>query len=145
MPVVAIPAAGGSQSQTTVSPDCPHDGKWALCSIERRLSQSGFVVKRVDDTTHREGFAVKPVVYTLGQSRLEVFLYKDSASAARNIAKLDTLTVGPVGKPSQWGEVPPTLIRSANVAAVILSQSARQIERAVNALTAGPPQAGSPR
>lgn len=141
----AVQATTTSQRQPTVAPDCPHDGKWALCSIEKRLTQSGFVVKRVDDTTHRQGFTMKPVVYTLGKSRLEIFLYRDSASAAREIAKLDTLTIGPVGKPSQWGEIPPTLIRSANVAAVLLSVSARQIERAVNALTAGPPQAGSPR
>lgn len=134
-----------SQGQPVVVVDCPHNGKWALCGIERRLKQSGFVVKRVDDTTHRAGFTVKPAVYTLGKSRLEIFLYRDSASAARDILKLDTLTVGPVGKPSQWGAIPPTLIRSANIAAVILSESARQIERAVNALTAGPPQAGSPR
>lgn len=134
-----------SQRQTTVASDCLHDGKWALCSIERRLKQSGFVVKRVEDTTHRAGFTVKPAVYTLGRSRLEVFVYRDSASAARDVAKLDTLTIGPVGKQSQWGATPPTLIRSANIAAVFLSESARQIERAVNALTAGPPQAGSPR
>ncbi len=145
VPAAAIPASGGSPSQTTVSTDCPHNGKWALCSLERRLTQSGFVVKRVGDATYREGFTVRPVVYTLGQSRLEVFVYTDSASVAKDVARLDTLAVGPVGKPSQWGEVPPTLIRSANIAAVILSQSARQIERAVNALTAGPPQAGSPR
>lgn len=134
-----------SQNQPIVASNCSHDGKWALCSIERRLKQSGFVVKHVEDTTHRAGFSVKPAVYMLGKSRLEIFLYRDSASAARDVAKLDTLTVGPVGKPSQWGNSPPTLIRSANIAAVFLSLSPRQTERAVNALTAGPPQAGSPR
>ncbi len=141
-PQQAIPAT----NQPSAASDCPHDGKWALCSIERRLKQSGYVVKRVEqDTVRRAGFSVKPTVYTLGRSTVEIFLYKDSASVARDVAKLDTLSVGPVGKPSQWGDIPPALIRSANIAAVILSQSARQIERAVNALTAGPPQAGSPR
>lgn len=125
---------------------CPHDGKWALCSIEKRLRQSGFVVKRVDgDTAHRIGFSVKPAVYTLGQSRLEIFLYSDSAALAKDVAKLDTLTAGPVGSPSQWGEVPPMLIRSANLAAVLLSTNPRQAERVSLALTAGPPQPGSPR
>ena len=140
-----VPLPASPVSQTPSASDCPHDGKWALCSVERRLKQSGFVVKSVADSTSRAGFSVKPAVYTLGKSRLEVFLYRDSASAARDIAKLDTLTVGPVGKPSQWGEDQPTLIRSANMAAVLLSGSARQIERAMNALTAGPPQPGSPR
>jgi hypothetical protein len=132
-------------STSAPATDCRHDGKWAPCSIEKRLKQSGFVVKRVEDPPGRDGFTIKPIVYTLGTARLEVFVYDDSASAARDVAKLDTLTVGVVGKPSQWGDTPPTLIRSANIAAVLLSQSPRQIERAINALTAGPPQAGSPR
>jgi hypothetical protein len=133
-------------NRTVPAPDCPHDGKWALCSIERRLKQSGYVVKRVEqDTIRRAGFSVKPTVYTLGRSRVEIFLYRDSASMARDVAKLDTLSVGPAGKPGQWGDVPPTLIRSANIAAVILSESAVQTERIMLALTAGPPQPGSPR
>ena len=141
-PPQAIPAT----NQPPVASDCPHDGKWALCSIERRLKQSGYVVKRVEqDTVRRAGFSVKPTVYTLGRSRVEIFLYKDSASVARDVAKLDTLSVGPVGKPSQWGDIPPALIRSANIAAVILSESAVQTERIMLALTAGPPQPGSPR
>lgn len=144
-PPPPVQSATATRVSPNPAPPCIHDGKWAECSIERRLKQSGFVVKRLDDTTHREGFSVRPVVFSLGKSRLEVFLYRDSASAARDIAKLDTLTVGPVGKPSQWGETPPTLIRSANIAAVLLAQSARQIERAINSLTAGPPQPGSPR
>lgn len=133
-------------TSTQAASDCPHDGKWALCSIERRLRQSGFVARRLDgDTARRAGFAVRPVVYNLGRTRLEVFLYRDSASLARDIAKLDTLSVGPVGAPSQWGDVPPILLRSANMAAVIISQDPRQIERATLVLTAGPPQPGSPR
>ena len=141
-PPQAIPAT----NQPAAASDCPHDGKWALCSIERRLKQSGYVLKRIDqDTLSRAGFSVKPTVYTLGRSSVEIFLYKDSASVARDVAKLDTLAVGPVGKPNQWGDVPPTLIRSANMAAVILSESAVQTERIMLALTAGPPQPGSPR
>lgn len=133
-------------SSAQLRSDCPHDGKWALCSIERRLKQSGYVVKRVEqDTITRAGFSVKPTVYTLGRSRVEIFLYRDSASVARDVAKLDTLAVGPAGKPSQWGDAAPTLIRSANMAAVILSGSAVQTERIMLALTAGPPQPGSPR
>lgn len=142
---LAVPAPVDTGHNAAVV-DCPHNGKWALCSVERRLKQAGFVVKRLEsDTTRRAGFSVTPAVYSLGKSRLEVFLYRDTASRAGEVAKLDTLTVGPVGKPGQWGDVPPTLIRSANMAAVFLSQNARQSERVMLALTAGPPQAGSPR
>lgn len=143
---IASSAAASSSSTSEANSQCPHDGRWALCSIEKRLRQSGFVVKRLDgDTAHRAGFTIAPTVYTLGQTRLEIFLYRDSVSLARDIAKIDTVTVGPVGSPSQWGEVPPVLIRSANLAAVILSQNPRQAERVTLALTAGPPQPGSPR
>ena len=99
----------------------------------------------VGDGTRRVGFSVVPTVYTLGKSRLEVFLYRDSAALARDIATIDTISVGPPGAPSQWGEVPPVLIRSANLAAVLLSQNPRQTERVMLALTAGAPQPGSPR
>jgi hypothetical protein len=144
VPPVQSPAVSAIPTKRTA--DCPHDGKWALCSIERRLTQAGFDVKRVEEnSTRRAGFSVTPVVYTLGRSRLEIFLYQDSASLARDIAKLDTLTAGPVGKLSQWGDVSPTLLHSANMAAVILSESPTQTERAILALTAGPPQPGSPR
>jgi hypothetical protein len=135
---------------SAVNPDsasaCPHNGKWALCSLEKRLRQSGFVLKRVDGpSTRRAGFDVAPTVYTIGKARVEVFLYPDSASLARDIARIDTLTAGPRGAPSQWGEVPPVLARSANLAAVILTSSPRQAERFALAITAGAPQAGSPR
>ena len=138
-------ATSAASAPDAASP-CPHTGKWALCSIERRLRQAGFVVKPVDEkSARRAGFSVAPTAYTLGKSRLEVFLYPDSAALSRDMAKIDTVTAGPAGAPSQWGEVPPTLIRSANLAAVILSQNQRQAERVVLALTAGAPQPGSPR
>ncbi|MEO5904591.1 MAG: hypothetical protein ABIQ55_11295 [Gemmatimonadaceae bacterium] len=145
-PIGTSAANSGVPARSAVVDACPHDGKWALCSVERRLRQSGFVVKKVDSATvKRAGFSIKPVVFSLGQSRLEVFLYADSASMMKDVAKLDTLVVGPRGTPSQWGETPPVLIRSANLAAVILSLSPRQVERAILVLTAGPPQPGSPR
>lgn len=133
-------------TQAHVADPCLHDGKWALCSIERRLKQSGFVVKKVDSVAvKRAGFSIKPTVYSLGQTRLEVFLYADSASMMKDVAKLDTVVVGPRGTATQWGEVPPVLVRSGNLAGVILSLNPRQLERAILSITAGPPQPGSPR
>lgn len=92
----------------------------------------------------RAGFTVSPVVYRLGSSRLEVFLYPDEAALARDLARIDTLTVTPIGTPGSW-ETPPLLIRSGNLAAVLLAQNPRQAERLSLALTAGAPQPGSPR
>jgi hypothetical protein len=147
------PAATGTASQTSghvardaTKPGCAHTGLWALCSVENRLRQSGFVAKRVQaQPPERAGFSVKPIVYTLGRSHLEVFIYPDEASLARDLAKMDTIAVAPVGSAGSWGETPPLLIRSGNLAAVLLSQNPRQAERLSLALTAGAPQAGSPR
>jgi hypothetical protein len=133
------PAAGDANS------DCPHNGLWAVCSVERRLKQSGFVAKKLDETPKRAGFSVKPRVYSLGRSRLEIFIYKDASDLTRDMAALDTVLVVPRGATTSPWESTPTLIRSGNLAAVLLTSSPLQAERVSLALTAGAPQPGSPR
>jgi hypothetical protein len=117
---------------------------WAACSLERRLKQSGFVVKKLDEAPDRPGFKVKPVVYSLGSSRLEVFIYDDEKKLATDILALDTVTLAPAGSAPVWPS-PPPLSRSANLAAVLLTRSQRQAERVMLAITAGPPHPGTPR
>jgi len=142
---VATPAAATSDSSAAKT-RCPHTGLWAQCSIENRLRQSGFVAKKVEEKpAARPGFSVEPIVYTLGKSRLELFVYENEASMTRDIAGLDTVLVGPRGVATTPWESQPVLVRSANIAAVLLGASPRQAERFSNALTAGPPQPGSPR
>ena len=125
--------------------DCPHTGLWAICSVERRLKQSGFVAKKLDEAPKRDGFSVKPLVYSLGRSRLEIFVYENAADLSRDWAALDTTLVVPRGATTSPWESPPTLIRSGNLAAVLLTSSPLQAERLSLALTAGAPQPGSPR
>ena len=141
--VAASPGAPADSIRPPVNP-CGHTGLWAECSLERRLKQSGFVVKKLDEKPARAGFAIKPVVYSLGASRLEVFFYDDEKSAGKDLSQLDTVTVAPKGSQVAWPSTP-TLIRSANLTAVLLTQNQRQAERVVLAITAGPPQPGSPR
>lgn len=146
-PVAIAPTTSRSGvAPAGVAPDpCPHTGQWAACSVERRLRQSGFVVRPLkDEAKKRPGFSVLPLVYSLGKTRLEVFLYPDEAALARDVAGLDTTLASPRGSPPAW-EGEPIFVRSGNLAAVILSRSPRQAERAVLALTAGAPQPGSPR
>jgi hypothetical protein len=88
----------------------------------------------------RPGFSVSPVPYTVGRSRLEVFIYPDEASLSRDVARIDTVTVAPRGSAGRWGLTPPTFVRSGNLAAVFLSDNPTQIERLTLALTAGAPQ-----
>ena len=140
----AASSAVHASAQTNPSP-CPRTGRWALCSLEKRLKQSGFVVKRVaGEAPRRAGFSVAPAAYTVGHSRLEVFVYPDEAALAKDIASIDTLTASPRGRPSVW-ETTPTFMRSANLAAVFLTDSPVQAERLTLAITAGAPQLDSGR
>ena len=146
LPTVTMPMPASVIAQQHAAPSCPHDGKWALCSVMNRLRQAGFVLKPVDTAaSRRKGFSIPPAVYTLGHSRLEIFLYADSGAMSKDMMAMDTVAAGPRGSPSQWGDLPPVLVRSVNLAAVFLSSSQRQAERLALAITAGPPMAGSPR
>ena len=119
---------------------CPRTGRWAVCSLEKRLEQSGFVLrKEPGDHPPRSGFGVPPIVYALGPARLEVFIYPDGASVSRDIAKMDTTLVAPRGQTNDW-EIPPRFVRSGNLAAVFLTRNEQQAERLMLAITAGPPQ-----
>lgn len=142
----ALPATppAASAARQVVS-DCPHTGLWAVCTVERRLRQSGFVAKKLDEAPTRAGFSVKPLVYSLGRSRLEIFLYENASDLSKDIAALDTVLVAPRGVTTSPWESAPTFIRSGNLAAVLLTSSPVQAERLSLALTAGAPQPGSPR
>ena len=133
-------SSSAAPSAHSNSSPCPRTGRWALCSLEKRLQQSGFVVRRASgEAPRRAGFTVPAVAYTLGHSRLEVFVYPDEAALARDIAGIDTLTASPRGRPSVW-ESAPTFVRSANLAAVFLTDSPLQAERLTLAIAAGAPQ-----
>jgi hypothetical protein len=143
--VAPAPAAVAPSQNPVASPNpCEHTGLWAECSIERRLRQSGFVVKKLDENPERSGFSIRPIVFSLGSSRLEVFIYDNETLLASDFASLDTLIVAPKGTTASWPSTP-TLIHSANLAAVLMTQNQRQAERVMLAITAGPPQPGSPR
>jgi len=131
-------AKGGAAS---AAPLCPRTGQWALCSVERRLVQSGFVIRRIDGAApRRAGFSVLPAVYSLGRSRLEVFIYPNEATLAADVAKIDTVSAAPHGAKNPWPFFSPTFVRSANLAAVFLTDNATQAERLTLAITAGAPQ-----
>jgi hypothetical protein len=139
----SVPSVASLPDKTASA--CPHTGHWAICNVERRLRQAGFVARRMSgQSPQRPGFSVTPVVYSLARSRLEVFIYADEASLARDIARIDTVTVSPAGVATSWDGTP-LLIRSGNLAAVFVGDNPRQADRLTLALTAGAPQPGSPR
>jgi hypothetical protein len=139
--VAGGPASQPGTASTTAGATCPRTGLWALCSVERRLAQSGFVVKHVAGAApRRAGFSVAPAAYTLGRSRLEVFIYPSESALAADVAKIDTATAAPRGAQNPWPFYSPTFVRSGNLAAVFLTENGTQAERLTNALAAGAPQ-----
>jgi hypothetical protein len=133
-------ATAPNTASSTLASSCPRTGLWALCSVEDRLTDAGFVLRRVSAASpHRAGFRVDPAVYTLGGKRLEVFIYPSESALSADIAKIDTLSAAPNGAPNPWGMVP-TFVHSGNLAAVYLTDNGTQAERLTLALTAGAPQ-----
>lgn len=145
--VAAADPTAATNPQLPASTDsgspCPRTGRWAICSLEKRLEQSGFVLRKVNGGNPRRlGFGVEPVVYSLGRARLEVFIYPDEAALIQDIARIDTMIVAPRGQKNDW-EIPPRFIRSGNLVAVFLTRNEQQAERMTLAITAGAPQPGS--
>lgn len=120
---------------------CPHDGRWRACSVTERLDQAGLVPRADTAPALRVPFlSGRDTVLRLGRGALHAFIYDDTARLARDVAALDTVRVAPRGGAFAWGDAPPTLVRSANLVAVLLTPNERQIERVQLALQAGPPQ-----
>jgi hypothetical protein len=118
---------------------CVAEGAWRQCSVEKRLTDAGFVpVER--GAAPADVFAVPGTTYALGPATLHVYLFSTAADRERAIAGIDTVAVAPAGKPAPWG-APVTLITTNNLAAVLVSDNGRLIERAQLALTAGLPSA----
>jgi hypothetical protein len=136
---LAVVSDSGPPETVGKSSKCPRTGLWAACSVEKRLEQAGFVVRKAAPPPKRPGFSVAQIAYALGRSKLEVFVYPDADALQRDWKQLDSLTASPRGKPTQW-EHPPSLVRSVNLAAVYLTDSPVQADRLSLALTAGAPQ-----
>jgi hypothetical protein len=128
----------------STKPKCEATGRWARCSVEKRLENAGFVLVPAPAAAKRSGFSVAPIAYTLGHARLELFLYPDERALGRDLAQIDTVKVAPVGGTNAW-ETTPVFVRSANLVAVFLTDNPRQAERLTLALTAGAPQPAAPQ
>ena len=115
------------------------EGEWQSCSIEKRLTDAGFVP--INKGPAPTGvFPVAGTSYALGAAQLHVYIFKSAKERERAVAGIDTTKVSRRGSPSSW-PLPPTFITSNNLVAVLVSDNARQIERVQLAITAGLPRA----
>lgn len=135
--------AGPLASATPVPslPECPNTtGRWDDCNVRQRLERAGLAPQPLPDTLRLPFLKPAGVGYAVGHAVLRVFLYDSAGSLRSDMAKIDTLRVQSTtgGAPVAW-DATPTLITSNNLAAILISDQATQIERVRLALTAGLP------
>jgi hypothetical protein len=119
---------------------CPRDGLWHTCSIERRLQMSGLRAIPIDTATTIPGLSPPALTWQVGRQQMRAVLFATAAEAEQAVAALDPVKGTPRADPTaSWpGRV--TLVHSANLVALYFGGSDRQVERVVNALSAGAPQ-----
>jgi hypothetical protein len=132
LPIVASSSPGTEK-------DCPDTGLWARCSVLKRLERSGLTVHADSLKEIRE-----PALTIVGErlpiagGEIELFVYADSGSRARDAAKLDPKAfISPDRQPTILGER--TLIANENLLVLMKIFSEANRERIANALLAGPP------
>ncbi len=126
------------RAQDVASSPCPADGWWKECSLTARLLAAGMGV-RLDSAPAKDSAIAKPgLLYHIGRSTLQVFLFADSAERKAAVAKLDT--TGFIGYEATQSYPPKTsMLQSANLLALLVSQSETQRQRVGDAITAGAP------
>lgn len=141
--VVAETAATRSASVPGVKPECPATGQWAECSVFERLDRSGLAPRRDSSGATEPPLTPKGLLFKVGTSDLELYLYGSAAEREQAEAALDRTKYVEYPAPLT-AKREPTLIRSANLIAILRSRNDHQRERVSDAITAGPPQPSKP-
>jgi hypothetical protein len=122
---------------------CAPTGQWSECAVFDRLDHAGLAPRR-DSTagsTELPPLNQRGTRLLLGGSELDVFIYPDAATRQQDENHLDrSKFIEATDEPTLRGEA--TIIRSANLLAILRSRNDHQRERVSDALSAGPPQAG---
>lgn len=135
---LAVPS---TPSQSATKDACPADGQWTDCAVFDRLDHAGLAPRRDSTATNVE---LAPLTQRgrrllIGNSELDVFLFPDQVTRQREESHLDrSKFIEATDEPTLRGEA--TLIRNANLLAVLRSRNDHQRERVSDALSAGPPQ-----
>jgi len=133
----AAPTAGATAAAAAAP--CPADGLWHECSILYRLERSGLAPRKDSTAASETALTERGMLIHVGSAELEVFIYRDEASRAADEAKLPKGDFVDAGQPYTMRHER-TLIRSANLLAILKSLRDRQRERVADAIMAGPPQ-----
>ncbi len=122
-------------------PSCPRDGLWKPCALIDRVVHAGLFFEATGDSVSVPYLSPRGVRFRVGKSaELLAFFYTDSASAARDLATLDTARLTPKGDTVGAWPSRPSVIRSSNLVVALFGSDGRQVERVTLAITAGAPQ-----
>ena len=136
-----VPPVPVASTQPGAKPSCPANGQWSECAVFDRLDHAGLAPRRdsASGPATLAPLSQQGTKYLLGNSELDVFVYRDAQSRERDESRLDrTKFIEATDEPTLRGE--PTIIRNVNLLAILRSRNDHQRERVSDALSAGPPQ-----
>ncbi|MDX2182948.1 MAG: hypothetical protein SFW08_03080 [Gemmatimonadaceae bacterium] len=150
---VALAACGGSRDEPAprtpiATPPAPPPGtpsdcvlaeRWEPCLVTKRLENAGLVPQLLDSAATLPMFNRPVWHYQLGRGELFVVLYADSTARRADLATVDSLTVSRRGAAAHPWSMPPLLVTSRNLAAVLLTESQHLAVRVEETFTAGLP------
>jgi hypothetical protein len=149
----SVPPASAPSSGATVAADagsadwhlpapgkpCASTGLWGPCTILERLDRAGLAPRVSPGMVREPPLERSGHLIRLGGAELKVFVYDDSMARRHDEERLDRKRyIEATQDPTLRNEA--TLIRSANLLAILNSRSDTQRERVALAITAGPPQ-----
>ncbi len=132
-------AAAASPAASPAKPACPADGLWHECSVVERLDRAGLAPRKDSTLVTEPPLAARGLLVRIGSAELELFIYPTEAARVADEAKLDKSQFVEAGQPYTMRHER-TLIRSANLLAILKSLRDIQRERVSDALMAGAPQ-----
>ena len=132
-------ASSGAWHPPAPGVPCPSTGSWGPCTLLERLERAGLAPRVSQSMVGEPPLRQSGHLVRLGSAELKVFLYPDSTARLEDEARLDPRRyIEATQNPTLRNEA--TIIRSANLLAILHSKSGTQRERVSLAITAGPPQ-----
>ena len=127
------------RAQAVANSPCPPDGSWKECNVTERLIRAGMGV-RLDSAPAKDSAIARPgLLYHIGRATLQVYMFANETERKAAVARLDT--TGFIDYMATQVYPPRTsMLQSANLLALLVSQSETQRQRIGDAITAGPPQ-----
>jgi hypothetical protein len=118
-----------------VTADQPSSTMWTSELVERRLRDANVEARPLPPTGRHIFMSIPARSYELaGGDEVQVFLYPDSVSRARDTAKLDKQRVAPPNMMIKW-RARPTLVIDGNLAAIIITNDDARRQRVRDALS----------